>query len=229
MVRTAIHPLGFHAKNLYKVGEVIAEYKTATVEQLLKMKGKIVASLELVGAGGGYGGNSTPDGSYWAATGTGGSGAAFVGIIEIMPGVLKLKVGLGGKNASGNLSKGTPGGTSYLTVSDKSISAGGGDAASAVGNSWNSGGGVGGVLKISDNSIVKSRTVSANGKTGPSKWSLYGLQNGAASVYKSYGEGCKQPTSGISSKGGDGYLRLIYLGRRYVSGKSEELAATFRK
>lgn len=214
----------------YKKGTVLFEKSIYTTEVTLNIKQKIVCSLELVGAGGGYGGLSTADGHYWAGSGTGGSGAAFVGIIAIPAGTCKLKVGLGGKNADGNLTKGVPGEASYLILSSgKGITAGGGDAASAVGNTWNNGGGKGGILNITDSGIVKSETIAANGNNGPSEWSIFGLQPGAKSVYKSYGEGCKQPTSGESQKGGDGYLRLIYLGTSYIKGLTETLAEQLRK
>lgn len=228
-LRTAIHGIGGGLRDLYKIGTVITESKTATAEQLLALKCKIIAALEIVGGGGGYGGSGTPDGHYWMAIGTGASGAAFVGVVELKKGNFKFKVGKGGPDASGNLTKGTPGENSYIknSLNEKGIVAGFGDAASAVGNNCYGGGGKGGVLNITDPTLVRSTALSVNGNDGPSICSIWGKQPGGESVYNNYGEGSVRRSDNVAC-GGDGYIRIIYLGRRYISGKSEELAVKFR-
>lgn len=226
----SLHPLGGSLADLYKIGTVIVESATATKEQLFKLKGKIIAALEIVGAGGGYGGLGSPDGHYWISVGTGGSGAAFVGVVELKKGNFIFKVGKGGADSSGTLDKGIPGEDSYLKYAGtgNGIVAGFGDAASAVSNNCFNGGGKGGVLKISDSAMVKSSIVSANGNDGPNACNVFGKQPGAAAVYKTYGEGSVRSSDNVAC-GGDGYIRIIYLGRRYVRGKTEELAVKFRK
>lgn len=225
-IRSAFSPFGGQHEP-YKKGELIIELtKGSIIHNLALAKG--VYSLEVIGAGGGYGGSATPDGHYWGYTGTGASGAGFVGIIEVGKGIYNLKAGFGGADATVQWIRGINGEASFFKDSQGlGIIAGGGDAATSENNAWNNGWGHAGVLGITASKIIKSAMLSKNGNDGPSFWSWASKGTGATSVYKNYGEGSVRPSDGVA-KGGDGYLRLIYLGQKYISGKTEALAEQFR-
>lgn len=141
-----------------------------------------VYDVIMVGAGGGG-----DKGAIYKSYGGGGSGAAFVGKIQLTAGSLKVIVGKGGTNGFYGGTLPTNGGASY--IDDYYV--GGGEAGS--------GGGAGGSKGNCPTTYGYTKWVAGNaGKAG------YASNNGGASVYGGYGAGA----AASGGTGGAGYVKI---------------------
>ena len=165
------------------------------------------ATLELVGGGGG-----AAFCIYYTNTSNvqagGGSGAAWVGTVNLTAGTYTIVVGGGGKtqyNASMANATGQTGGDTYIEYNgQRLITAGAGTAGSVNAYGGNTKG-QGGVVTIGSASIV-STSLSSNGNPGTGGVGVYG--GGGASVYGGLGKG-----AGAS----DGYAVTGYVKITYTS------------
>ena len=177
----------------YDVDEVVFESSTAGTYSLeLLETGKY--EFYCVGGGGGY--YSTLSGTRPISAG-GGSGAGFIGIINITKGSISLTVGAGGVGHSKDGTS-TAGGTSSI---GSLVSCGGGGPGRLSG-----GGGVGGTITL--NVTPVSSTLNSSGNRGNATSSGYNA-TGGASVYNGYGAG-----GGYNHYYGyEGYVKVVYKGR----------------
>lgn len=198
--RTKLTPLGGHQKT-FKHGEIIirldlmsAEVSTSQVIEYQLPKDKYL--LKIVGGGGGDGG------AYGAGIwyGSGGSGAAFVGIISLSKGTYRFTGGARGNNTPGvNQAGGTNGISSKVEkLNDNGtwellIEAGGGFT-----GVWLNGPGDGGKINVLLTPV--SIELMQNGNPG-NKGGITGNLDGGTSVYAGYGQGC-----GTYGRGGTGGL-----------------------
>ena len=136
----------------------------------------------MVGAGGGG-----DKGAIYTSYGGGGSGAAYVGKMQLTKGTVKVIVGAGGTNGFYGGTNPTSGGSTYIG----NYYVGGGELGS--------GGGSGGAKGNCPTNYGYTTWVAGNaGKAG------YSSSNGGASVYGGYGKGA--PATG--GTGGAGYVKI---------------------
>lgn len=184
----------------YVVDEVIFEQATAgnyTVNILTDGK------YEVYVIGGGAGGVRFYDISFFVASG--GSGAGFIGVINIDKGNHSITVGKGGTKNTNTSSSVGGGGNSSIDSLVIAYAAGKHDANTA---------GAGGAIP-SINTTIISQTLNVKGNNGTiASGSKPATQNGGASVYGNYGKGgnAGRATSTVTN-GTAGYVKIVYKGK----------------
>ena len=160
--------------------------------------------LTIIGAGGG-GARVYYDtsGMYYTSSG-GGSGACFSGVVALDKGYYEIKVGYrGGGNAS--TSGGAIGEDSVLSKNGVAIITAGGGAGGTAASGGGGSGGSGGVLDLSNATIVSS-TINSNGNAG-SHASVGGSAAGGLSVFDNTNTGYGAGGSG-GNAGVNGYFKI---------------------
>lgn len=178
----------------YTPDQVIFEQSTAGTYSL-----DILADgqYEVYCIGGGAGGvKYTGGGRMFCASG--GSGAGFIGIIEIVKNTYTITVGVGGtKNTSTSSSVGG-GGNSSISSLVIAYAAGNHDA--------NTAGPAGAIPTI--NTTIISQTLNRAGNKGST--SSGSTCSGGVSVYSNYGKGGNSGLQSAITNGTAGYVKIIY-------------------
>lgn len=195
--RRALKPLGAEEKEPFDPGTVLFESSKPGTYYLDVPKAKNI-EIETDGSGGGGGG-------LWAGHANfpgGGSGAAVVAIYNFKSKIrLKIVIGKGGNPNGATGNTGTDGGDTY--VEPLAYKAGGGKK-----GGWNGFGGAGGVVTRINNDLTPKVTFQSNGNKARDGHTL-GVNPGGASVHEGHGEG----GAGPSGTGGNGYVKITYLGK----------------
>ena len=184
----------------YKKGELIFEQSTAgTYSVDLAANGKYEVYVIGGGAGSGY---RSSDYKYYTG---GGSGAGFIGVVELTKGSYSITVGAGGKIAK-NTTKTNAGGSSIIS---NAVEAYGGKSVN-IGDD-----GTGGSKPTVTVPII-STTLNTAGKAGRSDQhtldsTYYVTVYCGASVYESYGKG-GEIVSEQQYAGKAGYVKIVYIG-----------------
>lgn len=161
------------------------------------------------GAGGGSG-YKFKSGAFQHCTLTGGSGAGFIGEIELTRGNYQITVGEGSNNAgdnnSGNYSVNAGGNSS---IDNLIISYGAsGSTASGGSSSWSYNISTGGDTPTINVPIISS-TLNTSGNNGV-HYDSTGHASGGASVYNEYGKGGDANFGDYAYNGADGYIKIVF-------------------
>ena len=211
-IRTTYTPLGRPAA--YDVGEVLVELKSGATKEVHLESGYYEFSI--IGAGGGGGGGTTKSGHKHAGGGAG-SGAGFVGTVWFSGGNYIFVCGSGGVGGHAHGypgDNGYDGGTSYVSYNGVTLmtAQGGAGGHGARNSNYTTPNGrptgQAGVLSINSSVRIKSFSVKANGNTGGNG---YGGAAGAA-VDGSHGAGGYGRYKQQGTTGGNGYIKVSYLG-----------------
>lgn len=210
-IRTPYTPLG--RPRGADIGDVVVDISSGQVTVHLEA-GYYQSSV--IGAGGGGGGGTWKSGHKHAGAGAG-SGAGIVGVLFFRGGNYTFTCGVGGVGGAAHSYPGEMGHDGTPTLVQKEgntvILAGAGTGGWGARNPSfttpeGSTTGQGGILSISDEIRVNSFSIKQNGNGAGN---AYGSAAGAA-VDGVHGAGGGGVYKGNGTKGGNGYIKLVYLG-----------------
>ena len=191
----------------YHAGDVLFESNQPQTKDI-EVLSNAIYEVAVIGAGGG-GGGGTYGSHHKHPGGGGGSGAGFVAVMRLQPGTYQLTVGAGGaggKQTNSSAPAGSSGTASLLVFGDDAlVSAGGGEGGAGAQNGRYTNGGT---LTLGDNLEIKETKVSADGNDVEH----VDIATGGAAVYETYGAGGNGVYKEAGTKGGDGYIKISYVG-----------------